>query len=76
MKTMTKSESSRHGGQKRTKDALSTEASRRRRSSENNWNRLRRMSDAEIRQGIASDPDARVTNADFWKDAKLVQTKS
>ena len=30
------------------------------------------MSDAEIRQGIASDPDARATDVEFWKNAKLV----
>jgi uncharacterized protein (DUF4415 family) len=30
------------------------------------------MSDAEIRQGIASDPDAHATDVGFWKGAKLV----
>ena len=30
------------------------------------------MDDAEIRKGIAADPDARVTDEDFWKDAKVV----
>jgi uncharacterized protein (DUF4415 family) len=30
------------------------------------------MSDAEIRQGIASDPDARATDVEFWKNAELV----
>jgi uncharacterized protein (DUF4415 family) len=30
------------------------------------------MSDAEIRQGIASDPDVPATDVEFWKNAKLV----
>jgi len=31
------------------------------------WNRLRRASAAEIRKGIAADPDARATDDQFWK---------
>ncbi len=30
------------------------------------------MTDAEIRKGIVSDPDARATDVEFWKRAKLV----
>lgn len=30
------------------------------------------MSDAEIRRGIASDRDVHATDAEFWKNAKLV----
>ena len=30
------------------------------------------MSDDQIRRGIASDPDARPTDEEFWKDAKVV----
>ncbi len=30
------------------------------------------MSDEEIHQGIASDPDAQSTDVEFWKNAKLV----
>jgi len=30
------------------------------------------MTNGEIRQGIASDPDARATDVEFWKNAKLV----
>lgn len=37
-----------------------------------NWNRLRRLSAAEIRAGIEADPDAHPTTTDFWKDAKVV----
>ncbi len=36
------------------------------------WNKLRRMSDAEIHAGIEADPDAHPTDEDFWKDAKIV----
>jgi uncharacterized protein (DUF4415 family) len=36
------------------------------------WERLRRMSNAEIRKGIASDPDAQATDEKFWKGAKVV----
>jgi len=37
-----------------------------------NWNRLERMSAAEIRRGIAADPDVRRTDDEFWKGAKVV----
>ena len=30
------------------------------------------MTEAEIRKGIESDPDAHPTDAEFWKGAKLV----
>jgi uncharacterized protein (DUF4415 family) len=30
------------------------------------------MSDAEIRRGIESDPDVHATDAEFWKNAKVV----
>lgn len=36
------------------------------------WTALRRMSDAAIRKGIASDPDACATDEEFWKSAKVV----
>lgn len=48
------------------------ETSRPRRETGTNWTRLSRMSDDEIRQGIASDPDAHATDVEFWKSAKLV----
>ena len=35
-------------------------------------NRLRRISEADIRKGIESDPDVRPTDEKFWKDAKVV----
>ena len=37
-----------------------------------NWDRIERLSAAEIRRGIATDPDVRCTNKKFWKDAKVV----
>ncbi len=36
------------------------------------WSRLRRRSAAAIRKGIAADPDAHATDAQFWKTAKVV----
>ena len=36
------------------------------------WDRLRRMNAASIRRGIAADPDVHGTDAEFWKDAKVV----
>jgi uncharacterized protein (DUF4415 family) len=36
------------------------------------WNKLRHMSDAQIRRGIASDPDVRRTDEEFWKDAEVI----
>jgi uncharacterized protein (DUF4415 family) len=39
------------------------------------WNRLRRMNAAAIRQGIESDPDVRPTDAKFWKDADVVMPR-
>ena len=42
------------------------------RSTGTDWRRLRRMSAADIRKGIAADPDARVTDEQFWKSAKVV----
>jgi uncharacterized protein (DUF4415 family) len=36
------------------------------------WGKLRRMSAARIRKGIAADPDAHATDAEFWKSAEVV----
>jgi len=36
------------------------------------WERLKRMSDAEIRSGLERDPDVRPTDEAFWKGARLV----
>jgi uncharacterized protein (DUF4415 family) len=72
MKTMTKDASSRRGGQNRTNDAPTGKASKAKRGAGTDWNKLRHLSDAQIRRGIASDPDVRPTNEEFWKDAKVV----
>ena len=37
-----------------------------------NWKRLRSLSDREIRNAIEKDPEARPTDASFWKKAKVV----
>ena len=36
------------------------------------WKRLRSLSDREIRNAIKNDPEARPTDARFWKKAKVV----
>jgi uncharacterized protein (DUF4415 family) len=36
------------------------------------WRRLRSLSDRETRNGIEKDPEARPTDAGFWKKAKVV----
>jgi uncharacterized protein (DUF4415 family) len=36
------------------------------------WKRLRAMTDAKVRAGIAGDPDVKPTDAAFWKDAQVV----
>jgi uncharacterized protein (DUF4415 family) len=36
------------------------------------WGKLRRMSAAGIRKGIAADPDAHATDEEFWKSAEVV----
>lgn len=36
------------------------------------WKRLRALSDKDIRAAVKTDPDARPTDVDFWKQAKIV----
>jgi uncharacterized protein (DUF4415 family) len=36
------------------------------------WARVRAMTDEEIEAAAQSDPDAQLTDAEFWKGAKLV----
>jgi uncharacterized protein (DUF4415 family) len=36
------------------------------------WNRLRSLSDRQIRNAIADDPEVHPTNAEFWKKARVV----
>jgi uncharacterized protein (DUF4415 family) len=72
MKTTTKGASFRRGGRSRTNDAPTGKTSRAKQSSGTEWDKLRHRTDAKIRHGIASEPDVRPTDQEFWKDAKVV----
>jgi uncharacterized protein (DUF4415 family) len=39
------------------------------------WEKLRQLSDRENRLAIKRDPDARVTDAEFWKGARVVMPR-
>ena len=39
------------------------------------WKRVRSLSDARVRQAIKTDPEARPTDADFWKNARVVMPR-
>jgi len=49
-----------------------TKKPRARGASGTDWSRLQRRSAATIRKGIVADPDARATDEQFWKTAKVV----
>jgi uncharacterized protein (DUF4415 family) len=36
------------------------------------WRRLRSMNDEEVHAAIIDDPDAKPTDEDFWKEARVV----
>jgi uncharacterized protein (DUF4415 family) len=40
------------------------------------WNRLGGLSDRQIRRAIKADPEARPTDAGFWKSARVVMPKA
>lgn len=42
------------------------------RATATDWKKLRGTRPARIRRGIAADPDARATDENFWKGAKVV----
>jgi uncharacterized protein (DUF4415 family) len=71
---MTKGASSRRGAPSRTSAATAGKTSSRKRKTRatTDWNKLRRLTDPQIRKAIASDPDAHPTDAAFWKDANIV----
>ncbi|HXM24131.1 MAG TPA: BrnA antitoxin family protein [Terriglobales bacterium] len=69
---MTKGAPSRRGVRNRTNDAPTVKTSKAKRGAGTDWNKLRHLSDAGIRRGIASDPDVRPTDEEFWKNAKVV----
>jgi hypothetical protein len=62
--------SSRRGGRSRAKGNTADQASKVRRGTD--WSKLRRLSHAEMRQGIEADPDVYPTDEKFWKNAKVV----
>jgi uncharacterized protein (DUF4415 family) len=62
--------SSRRGEPSLTKDAPSGKISKTSRGTD--WERLRHLSDADIRKGIEADPDVRPTDEEFWRNAKVV----
>ena len=72
MKTKTKEGSSRRGGRSHTSDAPTGKTSEGKPSASTDWGKLRHRTDAQIRHGIASDPEVRPTDEEFWKDAKVV----
>jgi uncharacterized protein (DUF4415 family) len=39
------------------------------------WKRVRALSDAGVRRAIETDPEARATDADFWKNARVVMPR-
>lgn len=39
------------------------------------WKRVRSLSDRQVRRAIEIDPDARATDAAFWKNARVVLPK-
>ena len=40
------------------------------------WKRVRSLSDAQVRRAIETDPEARPTDADFWKKARVVMPRA
>jgi hypothetical protein len=40
------------------------------------WKRVRSMSDRQIRLALASDPEARPTDAKFWQKARVVMPEA
>jgi uncharacterized protein (DUF4415 family) len=49
-----------------------TKTRSRKRAGESDWNRLGRKTPPQIRKGIDADPEARATDAQFWRAAKVV----
>ncbi|HET9742781.1 MAG TPA: BrnA antitoxin family protein [Terriglobales bacterium] len=67
-----KKPSSKPGAPSRTKGAHTGRSSRSSGRTGSDWTRLRSMTSHQIRSGIESDADARPTDVNFWKTAKLV----
>ncbi len=43
---------------------------------DSDWKRFRSMSDRQIRLALASDPEARPTDAKFWQKARVVMPEA
>jgi uncharacterized protein (DUF4415 family) len=54
------------------KGATTGSSSRAKAAKGTDWARLRHMNHAEIRKGIAADPEAHATDEEFWKNARVV----
>ncbi len=54
------------------KKRTATEKRKSRVSSGTDWDRVRNMNAAAVRKGIEADTEAHVTDAQFWKTAKVV----
>jgi uncharacterized protein (DUF4415 family) len=44
--------------------------------SSTDWKCLRTLSDKRIRSAVQADPEARPTDVDFWKEAKIVMPRA
>jgi uncharacterized protein (DUF4415 family) len=56
------------------KEQLTGKASAKRGATD--WKRLRTLSDRDIRSAVKADPEARRTDVDFWKQAKVVMPRA
>ena len=65
------------GDRRRTSVARSGKKSRRKAIElATSWRKVRSLSDEQVAASIAEDPDARPTDAKFWRGAKLVLPRS
>lgn|GEM_PF-409302 len=68
---------SRHGARNRTNGGRTGKPSTAKQVERGtDWKKLRRAGAASIRKGIESDAEARATDAEFWKDAKVIWPRS
>ncbi len=44
----------------------------RKRMGQTDWERVRAMTDVAVEAAAESDPDARITDAEFWRSARLI----
>jgi len=60
----------RHGGQSAMKEKPTGKTLAKGRTTD--WKRLHALSDKDIRAAVKTDPEARPTDVDFWKQAKIM----